>query len=214
MMSLQRQALIALCLSVTLMGLTANVRADGAAASSTAKKELVNKLLTLQRGVVETLAESLVQQQASQLLQQADIALQTRVPADKRAEVGKGIMADVRKFLEETTPIVKSKAIQAAPLTIGTMLEEKFSEDELKQLIAVLESPVNRRLNEMGPEMQRALSDKLLAESRPEIEPKIRQLQSHLTKRFAPSSSAQPASQSSPTKPENPSGAATKPTGK
>jgi hypothetical protein len=214
MMSLQRQPLIALCLSMALMGLTANVHAEGATASSPAKKELVNRLLTLQRGVVEGLAENLVQQPASQLLQQADMALQTRVPADKREEVGKGIKADVRKFLEETTPIVKSKAIQVAPSTIGAMLEEKFSEDELKQLIAILESPVNRRLNEMGPEMQRALTDKLLAESRPEVEPKIRELQSNLAKRFVPSSSTPPASQPSPAKAENKSGTASKPTGK
>lgn len=214
MTSLRRQPLIALYLSMTLVGLTANVHAEGAVASSPAKKELVNKLLMLQRGVVEGLAESLVQQHASQLVQQADIALQTRVPADKREEVGKGIMADVRKFLEETTPIVKLKAIQAAPSTIGAKLEEKFSEDELKQLIAILESPVNRRLNEMGEELQRALTNKLLAESRPEVEPRIRQLQSNLTNRFAPSSSAQPTSQPPVTKPENKSGAATKPAGK
>ena len=214
MMSLQRKPLIALCLSMALMGLTAHVHAEGAAASSPAKKELVNKLLTLQRGVVEGLAEGLVQQPASQLVQQADIALQTRVPAEKREEVGKGVKADVRKFLEETTPIVKAKALQVAPSTIGAMLEEKFSEDELKQLIAILESPVNRRLNDMGLEMQRALTDKLLAESRPEVEPKIRELQSNLAKRFAPSSSTQPASQPSPAKPENKSGTATKSTGK
>jgi hypothetical protein len=69
------------------------------------------------------------------------------------------------------------------------MLEEKFSKAELKQLITILESPVNRRLHELGPEMQRSLSEKLVSESRVDIEPKIRELQSNLSNRFGANTS-------------------------
>lgn len=148
------------------------------------KKELVAKLLKLQKNVIEGLAEGLVEQPANQLLQQADTALQSRVPKDKQAEVVKGVRADIKKYLDDTSPIIKAKAVTLAPSTIGKMLEEKFSKDELKQLIAILESPVNRRLHDMGPEMQRALSEKLVSESRVDIEPKIRELQGNLSKRF------------------------------
>lgn len=148
------------------------------------KKELVAKLLKLQKNVIEGLAEGLVEQPANQLLQQADTALQSRVPKDKQADVIKGVRADIKKYLDDTSPIIKAKAMTLAPSTIGKMLEEKFSKDELKQLITILESPVNRRLHEMGPEMQRALSEKLVSESRVDIEPKIRELQGNLSKRF------------------------------
>ena len=153
------------------------------------KKELVAKLLKLQQSVIEGLAEGLVEQPANQLLQQADTALQSRVPKDKQAEVVKGVRTDVKKYLDDTSPIIKAKAMTLAPSTIGKMLEEKFSKDELKQLIAILESPVNRRLHDMGPEMQRALSEKLVSESRGDIEPKIRELQGNLSKRFGGNSS-------------------------
>ena len=153
------------------------------------KKELVAKLLKLQKNVIEGLAEGLVEQPANQLLQQADTALQSRVPKDKQAEVVKGVRADIKKYLDDTSPIIKAKAMTLAPSTIGKMLEEKFSKDELKQLITILESPVNRRLHELGPEMQRALSEKLVSESRVDIEPKIRELQGNLSKRFGASTS-------------------------
>lgn len=148
------------------------------------KKELVAKLLKLQKNVIEGLAEGLVEQPANQLLQQADTALQSRVPKDKQADVIQGVRADIKKYLDDTSPIIKAKAITLAPSTIGKMLEEKFSKAELKQLITILESPVNRRLHELGPEMQRSLSEKLVSESRVDIEPKIRELQGNLSKRF------------------------------
>ena len=153
------------------------------------KNELVTKLLKLQKNVIEGLAEGLVEQPANQLLQQADSALQSRVPKDKQAEVVKGVRADIKKYLDDTSPIIKAKAMTLAPSTIGKMLEEKFSKDELKQLITILESPVNRRLHELGPEMQRALSEKLVSESRVDIEPKIRELQGNLSKRFGANTS-------------------------
>jgi hypothetical protein len=46
------------------------------------------------------------------------------------------------------------------------VLEEKFTEDELKQLIAWLESPVNKKYQQLAPEMSNSLGQKLAAESR------------------------------------------------
>ena len=178
------------------------------------KKELVAKLLKLQQSVIEGLAEGLVEQPANQLLQQADTALQSRVPKDKQAEVVKGVRADVKKYLDDTSPIIKAKAMTLAPSTIGAMLEEKFSKDELKQLIAILESPVNRRLHEMGPEMQRALSEKLVSESRGDIEPKIRELQGNLSKRFAANTTSTNADKAANTAPAAEPAPTTKPSSK
>ena len=53
------------------------------------------------------------------------------------------------------------------------MFEEKFTEDELKQLIAWLESPVNKKYGQMVPEMQNSFAQKLVAEARPVIEPRL-----------------------------------------
>ena len=41
--------------------------------------------------------------------------------------------------------------------TVAPLLAERFSEDELRQIIAILESPVKRKFEDMIPEMQKTL---------------------------------------------------------
>ena len=145
--------------------------------ASPAKKELVQKLLQLQQPGIEKLASNLVEQPAMQLLQAAGRALQQQVPAERREAMGKSIEADVRKFVDDSVPIVRDKAVKLAPSTIGAMMEEKFTDDELKQLIAWLESPVNKKYSQIGPEIQNSFTQKLVAEARPIVDPRLQALE-------------------------------------
>ena len=147
-----------------------------ATSSSPAKKELVQKLMVLQQPGIENMARTLVEQPALAMMQAAGRALQG-VPADKREATGKTIEADIKKYVEESVPIVRERAIKLAPSTIGVAMEEKFTEDELKQLVAWLESPVNKKYAQLGPEIQNGFTQKLVAEARPTIEPKIQALE-------------------------------------
>jgi len=148
-----------------------------AQAQSPAKKALVDKLLTLQQPLIENVARQIVERPAMQLMQQAGNVLQSQVPADKREAIGKSIEADVKKYVEESTPVLRERAIKLAPSTYGASLEEKFSEAELKQLIAWLESPLNKKLAQVGPEIQNGFGQKLLAEAAPILDPKLQALQ-------------------------------------
>jgi hypothetical protein len=103
--------------------------------------------------------------------------LQSQIPAEKREAAGKAIEADVKRYVDESVPLVCDKAIKLAPSTLGAAMEEKFSEDELKQLLAWFESPLNKKFQQVSPEMQNNFMQKLVAESRPLIEPKLQSLQ-------------------------------------
>jgi len=146
------------------------------AETSAAKKELIAKVVQLQQGGVEGIARSLVEQPAMALMQQAGQVLQTRIAPEKRDAMAKEIQADVRKYVEETNPLLRDKALKMAPGVMGPLLEEKFTEDELKQLVSWLESPVIRRYQQLTPEIQKGLSEKLVAETRPIVEPKLQAL--------------------------------------
>jgi hypothetical protein len=164
----------------------AHAQAPASAASapaSAAKKALVARVLKLQQPGIEAMAQTLAQQPAMILMQQAAQALQ-RLPAERREAVAHDIEADLRKYAEEAVPIVRDRAVKLAPSTIGPLLEERFSEDELKQVIAILESPVNRKFQNMAPDMQRAIGEKLVAETRPGIDPKVRALEQSVAKRL------------------------------
>ena len=62
---------------------------------------------------------------------------------------------------------------------------ERMSEDELKQLVAWLESPVNKKFQQAGPEMQSSLVKQVVAETSPVLDPKLRALQVDELYRFA-----------------------------
>ncbi len=163
------------------------------AAHAQGKKELVAKVLQLQQPGIETMARQLAETPARQMLQGAAQALQ-RVPAERREALARDIEADVRKYAEETVPVVTERAIKLAPSTIGALLEERFTEDELKQIVGILESPVNRKFQGMAGDMQRAIAEKLVAETRPAVEPKLRALEQSVAKRLGISPPAAGAS--------------------
>jgi uncharacterized protein len=152
--------------------------------SSPAKKELVQKILVAQQSGIEAMGQQLAEQPAARLMQQVGPALQQRIPADKREAVAKEIQADFKKYTDEAVPIVRERAVKLAPSTIGAVLEEKFSEEELKQVLAMLESPVNRKFQSLGGEMQRALGTKLVADTRPAIEGKLQTLERSVARRL------------------------------
>ena len=178
----------------------AQTATPAATPASPAKKELVAKLLKLQQPGIENMARQLVEQPARQMLQQAGPALQ-RLPAERRDAVARDIEADVRKYFEESAPIVASRAVNLAPSTIGVLLEERMTEDELREVIAILESPVNRKFQGMAGDMQRAIGEKLIAETRGEIEGKVRALDQVVARRLGITPPAAAASGARPAAP-------------
>ena len=181
---------------------TAPAPAAAPTPASPAKKELAARVLVLMKPAVETLGLQLAQQPALQIQQRAGLALQG-VAAERREVLGREIEADLRKYVDETRPLVRDRAVKLAPGTIGPMLEDRFSEDELRQIIAMLESPLNRRFQQTFPEMQRVLAEKLVTEMRGDIETRARALEQTVGKRLnptAPAPAAGPAAAPAPPK--------------
>ena len=166
-------------------------------AASPAKKELVQKLLALQQPGIENAARSIVERPAAQMMQEAGRVLQTQFPADKREAIGKTIEADAKRYVEETFPPVRERALKLAPTTLGAVLEEKFTEDELKQLIAWFESPVNKKFQQASGEMQSSFMQKLVTEARPLIEPKLQTLEQKVRTALGAPAAGAPADSSS-----------------
>ena len=169
-----------------------------APASSPAKKDLVARILKVQQPGIEVLARRLAEEPAMQLLAAAEQALPQRVAKDKQQAVAKEIEADARKYMDETYPLVRDRAIKLAPSTLGALLEEKFTEDELKQVLAFLESPAVNKFQQLSQEMQKSLAEKLVAETQQQVEPKVRSLEQSIGKRLgvsaaAPAQGKQPA---------------------
>lgn len=176
-------------------GSAADASEAASAPVSAAKQALVARVLELQQPGIEAMGRTMAEQPAMQVMQQAAQALQ-RVPAERRDALARDIEADVRKYADEAVPIVRDRAVKLAPSTIGPLLEQRFTEDELRQVIALLESPVNRKFQGMAGEMQRVIGEKLVTETRAEIEPRARALQQTVAGRLAPPAAASSAPKS------------------
>lgn len=158
-----------------------------ATASSTkispAKKQLVDKILKLQQPSIELLARNTAEAPLLQMGPQANMVL-SRLAPEQREAVGKGMQADAAKYMKEVVPLIQERAVALAPESVGKLLAEKFSEAELKQIIALLESPVYRKFSEQSFVMQRALQEKLVADTRSVVEPKLKAMDQSWAKRI------------------------------
>ena len=167
--------------------------AQASGTSTPAKKELVQKALQLQSGGIESIGTQLAGQTAQQVLAAVGQALQ-RAPAEKRDLLATEIQADVKKFYDDISPTLRTNALKLGTSSFGTALEDKLNEDELKTLVAWLESPVSRKYQQLTVEGQQALMQKLVADSRPTIDPKLKSLEQTIARRLGVTPAAAPAS--------------------
>jgi len=189
--------------SLLVIALVLAGAAGAQAQSSPAKKDLVARILKQQQPGIEAMARGLVEQPAVELMGNAANALPARVAKDKQDAVAKDIQGDIQKYLDEAVPLVQARAVKLAPSTIGALLEEKLTEDELKQVVAIIESPVYAKFQRMGDDMQKVLVEKVVTDTRAMIEPKVRTLEQSVAKRLgvAPNSPATSGAPRAPAKP-------------
>ncbi|HEV6965878.1 DUF2059 domain-containing protein [Roseateles sp.] len=151
---------------------------------SPAKKALIDKIVALQQqGLAEGLAANIIQGPLSQLTQAGRAALQ-QVPADKREATAKAMDGDLKKFVEENVPYLKDKISKAVPNTASALLDERFNEDELKQILAWAESPVSQKFGLASVELQKAVAQKVMSEAGPTLDGRLKTLQSNLAKQL------------------------------
>ena len=163
-----------------IAGLAMTLGSVSAQAQPATKKEFAQKIVQAQQPAIEALARRMADEPAARMLQEVSRVVQTQVPADKREQVVKGIEASAQRYIDAAAPLLRERALKLAPSTFGTTLEEKFSQEELKQLLAWLESPLMRKYLAMGPVLQNSLVQKLVAEGRPLIEPKAQVLEQEI----------------------------------
>ncbi|KQV87582.1 MULTISPECIES: DUF2059 domain-containing protein [unclassified Roseateles] len=151
---------------------------------SPAKKALIDKIVALQQqGMADSMAASIVQQPLPQLTQGGRAALQ-QVPPEKRDATAKAMDAELKKFIEENVPYLKDKIAKAIGPTASALLDERFNEDELKQVVAWAESPVSQKFGLASVELQKAVAQKVMAEAGPTLEGRLKALQTTLAKQL------------------------------
>jgi hypothetical protein len=195
-----KQTVLVLALAASALTTVAQT-APPAAANASAKRDLVARILKVQQPAIEALGRSLAEQPAADLTERAGLALSERVAAERREAVATEIRGDVKRYLDDAVPLVQGRAVKLAPTTIGTLLEEKFSEEELRQVATILESPAYGKFQQLSGQMQTTLTEKLLAETRAAVEPKVLALEQSIAKRLGITAPARGTGPAAPAKP-------------
>ncbi|MFZ4551389.1 MAG: hypothetical protein ACOYNB_06165 [Aquabacterium sp.] len=146
------------------------------------KKELVQKILASQQTALDDMARNVAEQPARQLAGGARSIIVQAVPEDKREATAKQVDAEIRKYLDAATPIVRASAAKLSQSAISPLFEERFSEDELKQLIGMLESPILKKYQGMLPELSNMLLEKVVTDARPQVTPKLQSAEANIRK--------------------------------
>lgn len=162
--------------------------AAAAAAIPASKQALIDKMLSLLH--MENVGLSMLQAPVSDAVVQARAVLQGRVSDEKRDAAMTEIVGEARKFIEDTTPAVRTSAQKLIPTKVTPLLAERFTEDELKQIIAILESPVKHKFEALLPELQKSLGEAVAADSGPVINPKLGDLKQRIGMRLRAASIA------------------------
>jgi len=157
------------------------------------KAALVKQFIDLQRPGIESLARGLVEQSSAPLAQAGSQYLQAQVPADKREAAAKAADAELKRYFDEVYPTVRDRAMQLAPGALAPLLETSFTEDELRQLLAWISSPLAKKYQELNPKMQEALTEKVVLDTRAAVEPKLRALDASVAKALGAPASPAPA---------------------
>lgn len=173
---------LALALSLSALGaLSAQATVPAATnqvAPAQTKEQLVQHLLQLWH--VESVGLTMLRAPVEESLRQSRSLLQGRVSSETQAQAMKDIEAYAQEFMNKEAPGVLDRSKKLIPTTVTPILMAKFTEEELLQIIALLESPVKAKFEALVPELQKALGQKMALDEGPEIKPKMEALQTRI----------------------------------
>jgi len=171
-MNASRRAFTALALAAAAVALPAHAQTAPAAPAATQaplpapdaeKQKVIDRILTAFHP--EVIVLQAVQRPAVDAMQQSNIALQTaHVPAEKKEKTLKDISTDVQKYIDTTTPIAVASAKKETNAAVGPILAKNFTLEELRQLDAMLQSPLKSKFEKLVPDMEKAVGQKVQAD--------------------------------------------------
>ena len=162
-----RHALMGTLAIAAMATLAGNVQAQ---AISDEKQKLIQRIFASWHP--EDVPVMMVQRRATDAMQQSRIALQGKVPNEKRDATLRDIATDVQKYVDDVTPIAKDSAKRQLNPVIAPLLAQNFTEEELKQIVALMESPVKKKFEQFIPQAEKAIGTKVAEETHVAIDAK------------------------------------------
>ncbi|MGP1517765.1 MAG: DUF2059 domain-containing protein [Ottowia sp.] len=150
------QSLAAIALAACTFGLPLAAHAQNAAANETNKALAVKLAQIQQKNDARQVASQLVTAVVQPVISNWSHAIEQNVPADKQKDVREKLDAELRKLIESTGKTIEAEAIKTAETALAPVYQEKLTAEELKTVIAYLETPASHKFQEAGGEAANA----------------------------------------------------------
>jgi hypothetical protein len=142
-----------------------------AIAQSDAKRALAVKLTQIQQkaegaGVAEQLTNNAVQP----LLMGWSQRLDETVPPARQKEVREKLDVELKKFVDATQKAIEGQVAKSAEAALVPIFMEKLTEDEMKTIIAYLESPVSAKFQALGSDATEAWAKRIIDATKTSVE--------------------------------------------
>jgi uncharacterized protein len=167
----------------TFVGLALALASAGAIAQATpavSPEKLALAKRVAAKMPMENVGLGMLQKPVMEAVRQARAVIEGRVPAEKQKAAMEDVANEANHFLEAESPLVKASTRSVVDNSVVPLLAQRFSEDELKQLITILESPVKAKFEAMAPEIEKTLGEGVAKANQAQINPKLTELQNKI----------------------------------
>ncbi len=154
--------------ALSLAGLAFSITAQAQTADS--KLEWATKAVALQQGPeLERLIGQLAESSSQDLVQSWGVKLRADVPRNQIEKAAESLNVELKKYNDDVSKIIKSKVNKASADSLIPVYMERFSLDELKQLVAFFESPTVKKYQAAAPELGNVFVNQLIMETRADV---------------------------------------------
>ena len=145
--------------------------AGNALADEASKRALAVKLAQLQqKNDKDAITAQLTASAAQPIIIHWSQELEKSVPAARQQDVRTKLDAELKKFTDKTEKNVGANAVSTAESALVPIFMEKLSEDELKAIVAYLESPASTKFQNLGVEAGNAWAKKIIDATKSAVE--------------------------------------------
>ena len=143
----------------------------GANAQNDSKRALAVKLAQMQQKADgEAMVEQLTATAVQPLLAGWSQRLDETVPPARQKEVRDKLDVELKKYADSTHKVVEAQTAKAAEAALVPIFMEKLTEDELKQIVAYMESPASAKFQALGPDATNAWAKRIIDATKPQVE--------------------------------------------
>jgi len=167
--------------ALALAGLALSMTAHAQNADS--KLEWATKAVALQQGPeLDRLIGQLAESSSQDVVQSWGVKLRANVPETRMEKAAESLNVELKKYNDDVLKIIRNKVNKASADSLIPAYIERFSLDELKQLVAFFESPAVKKYQATAPALGSIFVNQLIMETRADVAARAKQFDEAATK--------------------------------